>query len=160
MYTTYPEGRERRQQPHGRIGHKLVLSFVLLVMVMVGGSGWVLFEVTERSLEQQMSERLVAIAQLVSTSPNGEVLRHLRPGAESYGIYKRLRAQLKQAKEMVEARRIYVFDQYGRSLLDTEEGVSIGREYHNWIRDRLELEQVWQGNPAHSATHTNSHHAK
>ena len=149
MYKTHPEGGERRQ-PHGRIGHKLVLGFVLLVMVMVGGSGWVLFEVTERSLERQMSERLIAIAQLVSTSPSGEVLRHLRPGWERTGIYKRLRAQLKQAREMVEARRIYVFDQYGRSLLDTEEGVSIGREYHNWIRDRLELEQVWQGTPAHS----------
>jgi signal transduction histidine kinase len=147
---TYQEGKEQRQQPHGRIGRKLVLSFVLLIMVVVGGSGWVLFKLTERSLERQMSERLIAIAQLVSSGPNGEVLRHLRPGAESYGIYKRLTAQLRQAKEMVGARRIYVFDQSGRSLLDTEEGFSIGREYHNWIRDRLELEQVWQGIPAHS----------
>lgn len=151
MEPRYLEDRQRHKQPRGRIGHKLVLSFVLLVMVVVGGSGWVLFELTEFSLERQMSERLIAVAQLVSTQPNGDVLRYLQPGSENGGLYKRLTAQLQRAKEMVGARRIYVFDQRGRSLLDTEKGIPIGREYHNLrIRDRLELVQVWQGRPAHS----------
>ena len=40
------------EHPRRRIGHKLILSFVLLVMVVVGLSGWVLFELTDRSLER------------------------------------------------------------------------------------------------------------
>jgi hypothetical protein len=49
-----PGERSRMGQPRTRIGHKLILSFVLLVMVVVGMSGWVLFELTRRSLEWQM----------------------------------------------------------------------------------------------------------
>ena len=64
----------------GRIGTKLVLSFVLLVMVVVGSSGWVLFQLIERSLEQQISQQLVAAARLVTTGIDGDVLRRLQPG--------------------------------------------------------------------------------
>ena len=135
----------------GRIGTKLVLSFVLLVMVVVGSSGWVLFQLIERSLEQQMSQQLVAAARLVTTSVDGDVLRRLQPGNENFRVYRLLNAQLERGKDMVGARRIYAFDRSRRSLLDTEGDVPIGREYpHLRIRDRLELEQVWNGQPAHS----------
>ena len=149
------EGTERGGRFRGRIGRKLVLSFVVLVMVMMGGSGWVLFELTERSLERQLSERLIAVAQLLSTSPSGQVLGQLRPGYENFRLYKNLTAQLRRAQQMVGARKIYVFDRQGRSLLDTEEGVPIGREYpHLRIRHRRELAQVWQGMPTHSLRFT------
>ena len=139
------------KSPRGRIGTKLVLSFVLLVMVVVGSSGWVLFQFTESSLEQQMSLHQVQAARLVSTLIAGDVLRRLQPGNESFRVYRLLNAQLERGKAMLGARRIYAFDRAGRSLLDTEGGVPIGREYpHLRIRDRLELEQVWNGQPAHS----------
>ena len=66
--------RDRLTQPRTRIGYKLILSFVLLVMVVVGMSGWVLFELTRRSLEAQMRVHLVSVAKLVSTGLSGEVL--------------------------------------------------------------------------------------
>ena len=57
------EERERRPQPRARIGPKLVLSFAVLVMVVVGTSGWVLYEMTRRSLEAQTRGQLVSVAQ-------------------------------------------------------------------------------------------------
>ena len=141
-------GQVRRR---GRIGNKLVLSFVLLVMAVMGSSGWVLFALIQRSLERQMSEHLVAIAQLVSAGLHSDVLERLQPGYENFRVYKMLTAQLQRKQEMVGARRIYAFDRRGRSLLDTTRDTPIGREYpHLRIRDRLELDQVWQGTPAHS----------
>ena len=149
------ENKERRTRPRGSIGHKLVLSFVVLVMVVVGGSGWVLFELTERSLERQMSESLLSVAQLLSAGPNGDVLRYLRPGSEGGGLHRRLMAQLNSARKIVGARRIYVFDRRGRSLLDTEPTFSIGQEIpHLQLRDRVEVQQVWSGQAAHTVRFT------
>ena len=142
-------------QPRGKIGRKLVVSFVLVVMVVVGGSGWLLFDLTARSLGRQMSQRLLAVAQLLSAVPNGEVLKYVRPGSERGLLYQRLTAQLRRAQEMVGARKIYVFDRQGRSLLHTDEDFSIGRQIpHLRLRDRVELEQVWQGIPAHTVRFT------
>ena len=71
------------ERPRTRIGHKLILSFVLLVMVVVGLSGWVLFELTDRSLERQMRDHLVSVATLVSTKLSGKMLRYLHEAANT-----------------------------------------------------------------------------
>lgn len=141
-----PAPPERR----GRIGRRLVLSFVAFVMAVVGAVGWALYNLTARSLETQMSERLVAVAQLVAEGVEGDVVRRLRPGLEEGELYRRLAVRLRRAGDLVAARRIYVFDRQGRSLLDTEPDVPIGREYTRLRIDRAELAQVWMGQPAHS----------
>ena len=149
--TQVAEHREGPVRRRGRIGHKLVLSFVLLVMAVMGSSGWVLFALIQRSLERQMSEHLVATARLVSAGLHSDVLERLQPGYEDSRVYSMLTAQLQRKQEMMGARRIYAFDRRGRSLLDTQGDTPIGREYpHLRIRDRLELDHVWQGTPAHS----------
>ena len=153
---TQPTANALQPSFRGRIGRKLVLSFVLLVMVIVGGTGWVLYELTYRSLVAQMSTHLVSVAQVTAAqvtaaSDGGDLLRRLRPGWESFRFYRNLAARLKRIKELVGARRIYVFDRRGRSLLDTEAGTPIGAEYHHlWVRDRSEVERVWAGEAVHS----------
>ena len=138
------------ERPRTRIGHKLILSFVLLVMVVVGLSGWVLFELTDRSLERQMRDHLVSVATLVSTNLSGNVLRYLRPGREHSDLYRRLMSKLQRAEQGVGARHIFVFDREYRSLLDTDGLMPIGREYPKLLFDRRELERVWKGHTAHS----------
>ena len=138
------------ERPRTRIGHKLILSFVLLVMVVVGLSGWVLFELTDRSLERQMRDHLVSVATLVSTNLSGNVLRYLRPGREHSDLYRRLMGKLQRAEQGVGARHIFVFDRQYRSLLDTDGLMPIGREYPKRIFHRRELERVWKGHTAHS----------
>ncbi len=135
----------------GRIGRKLALAFVAFVMVVVGGTGWALYDVTRRSLEREMSERLTAVARLVAGGLDGQTVRTLHPGAEGYRTYASLTARLRRAREMVGARRIVVFDRQGRGLLDTEPGAPIGREYARLRIDRAEGASVWRGASAHSA---------
>jgi signal transduction histidine kinase len=145
------DDRTRRLLGRGRIGRRLVISFVLLVTALVAGSSWLLHGLARRSLERQMSEHLVSVAQLVATVPDGEVLSRLQPGSEGFRLYRNLATRLRWVRELVGARRVYVFDREGRSLLDTEDGWPIGREYpHLKVRDRLELARVWQGAPVHS----------
>ena len=138
------------ERPRTRIGHKLILSFVVLVMVVVGLSGWVLFELTDRSLERQMRDHLVSIATLVSTNLSGNVLSYLRPGREHSDLYRRLMSKLQRAEQGVGARHIFVFDREYRSLLDTDGLMPIGREYPKLLFDSRELERVWKGHTAHS----------
>ena len=142
--------RPRTIQPRKRIGHKLILSFVLLVMLVVGMSGWVLVELTRRSLEWQMRIHLVSVAKLVSNSMSGDVLRYLRPGREHSNLYRTLMGKLQRAEQGVGARHIFVFDDQNRSLLDTDGLTEIGREYPKLIFDRRELERVWKGHTAYS----------
>ena len=138
------------ERPRTRIGHKLILSFVLLVMVVVGLSGWVLFELTDRSLERQMRDHLVSVATLVSTKLSGNVLRYMDPGREHTTLYRNLVLKLQRAEQGVGARHIFVFDREHRSLLDTDGLMPIGREYPKLLFDSRELERVWKGHTAHS----------
>ena len=138
------------EHPRTRIGHKLILSFVLLVMVVVGLSGWVLFELTDRSLERQMRDHLVSVATLVSTNLSGNVLRYLHEGREHSNLYRNLVLKLQRAEQGVGARHIFVFDRQYRSLLDTDGLMPIGREYPKLLFHRRELERVWRGQTAHS----------
>ena len=138
------------ERPRTRIGHKLILSFVLLVMVVVGLSGWVLFELTDRSLERQMRDHLVSVATLVSTNLSGNVLRYMDPGREHSTLYRNLVLKLQRAEQGVGARHIFVFDRQYRSLLDTDGLMPIGREYPKLLFHRRELERVWKGHTAHS----------
>jgi signal transduction histidine kinase len=143
------EDRAKSFQPRARIGYKLILSFVLLVMIVVGLSGWVLHEMTRQSLERQMRDHLVAVARLLSAGLYGDVLKRLQPGDERLTLHRRLTASLEHSREEVGAARIYVFDRAGRTLLDTEEGWPIGREIpHLKIRDRLEVAKVLGGESA------------
>ena len=138
------------ERPRTRIGHKLILSFVLLVMVVVGLSGWVLFELTDRSLERQMRDHLVSVATLVSTNLSGDVLSYLNPGREHSHLYRTLVGKLQRAEQGVGARHIFVFDREYHSLLDTDGLMPIGREYPKLLFHRRELERVWKGHTAHS----------
>ena len=119
-------------------------------MAAVGVTGWVLYRLTENSLEMEMSQRLVAIAQLVSEGIDGEAVRRLQPGYEGGRLHSRIAARLRRSRDKVGASRIYLYDREGRSLADTETGVPIGREYVGLRIDRAEMDAVWRGEDAHS----------
>ena len=140
----------QKSEFRGRIGRRLVLTFVAFVMTVVGVTGWVLHRLMADSLETEMSQRLVAIAQLVSQGIDGEVVSHLQPGYEGRSLHRSLTARLRASRDSVGASRIYVFDRQCRSLADTEPDVPIGREYVGLRIDRAEVEAVWRGSVDHS----------
>ncbi|MFC1526135.1 ATP-binding protein [Candidatus Latescibacterota bacterium] len=149
-----PQSIDRRSRPRGRLGRKLVLSFVALAMLVVGGSGWVLYEQTLESLEDQMSIHLVAEAQLLANGLSVDILTKLRPGFENLNWYRSQQNRLRAAQEHLGARRIYVFDRDGRSLIDTQPRIPIGRDLHLDMRDRSELEEAFSGSAVHTVRFT------
>ncbi len=134
----------------GRIRNKLVVTFVLFVTIVIGGSGWFLYRSTKRNLENQLGDKLIAIAQISATQISGELVTRLEPGDERSRTYANLTRKLVRIKEATGAEKLYVFDSLNRSLLDTDEQVHIGREYVKLRFDRSELEDVWQGRASHS----------
>ena len=64
---------------------------------------------------------------------------------EGYGRRQDLQRRMRETREALGARRIYVFDSYGRSLLDTEEGKRIGREIHLLSFHKPQVAAMWRG---------------
>ncbi|MCK5327082.1 MAG: hypothetical protein KAR36_00645, partial [Candidatus Latescibacteria bacterium] len=106
---------------NGRIRNKLVIPFVLFVTVVIGGSGWFLYRSTKRSLEDQLGDKLIVIAQMAATQISGDLVTRLKPGDEESRTYANLIRKLERIKEATGAKRLYVFDPRNRSLLDTGE---------------------------------------
>jgi signal transduction histidine kinase len=129
-----------------------VLSFVTLAMLVVGGSGWILYERALESLEAQLSSRLVAEARLIANGLPTGIARFVRPGFEGLFPYYLYHTKwLRESQQMIGASRIYVFDKDCRSLLDTEPGIPIGRQYSIVkYRDRALVDDIWQGQASHT----------
>jgi signal transduction histidine kinase len=141
--------RSNQNGYRGRIGRKLVFVFVAFVMVVVGSTGWTLYNLTSQTLERQMTERLMAITELVADGVVGDVVRAFEPGDESFPSYQRLSDRLRKTRDLVDARRIFIFDNNGKSVLDTE-AVPIGREYVRLRIDRKEVSDALAGKASHS----------
>ena len=141
----------RRQ---GGLTRRLVFSFVTLTLLGLGGSGWVLYRQALNSLEEQLAAHLVAEAELVAASLGSGYVTHLRPGMDHMLLHKGLQARLRGTREALGARRIYVFDRNGRSLVDTEEGTRIGREVHLLRFHNRQVEAIWRGELAHTKRFT------
>ena len=71
----------------GRIGNKLVITFVLFVTIFVGSTGWFLYRSAKNSLDNELGDKLVAIAQVVTTQIEGVFVTQLSPGDENTLTY-------------------------------------------------------------------------
>jgi signal transduction histidine kinase len=141
----------RRQ---GSLGRRLVFSFVTLALLGLGGSGWVLYRQALTSLEEQLAAHLVAEAELVATELERGYVTRLQAGMDHTHLHHLLQDKLREMQTALRARRIYVFDHNGRSLVDTEEGIRIGREVHLLSFHRRQVEAVWRGDLAHTERFT------
>jgi len=134
----------------GRIGNKLVITFVLFVTIFVGSSGWFLYRSAKNSLDNELGGRLVAIAQAVTTQIDGVFITQLLPGDEITLTYANILKKLNNVKQATDVKRLYIFNKDNRSLADTDETVPIGAEYVKLRFDRSELESLWNGNSVHT----------
>ena len=141
----------RRQ---GSLGRRLVFSFVTLALLGLGGSGWVLYRQALTSLEEQLAAHLVAEAKLVATELERGYVTRLQAGMDHTHLHHLLQDKLREMQTALRARRIYVFDHNGRSLVDTEAGTRIGREVHLLSFHRRQVEAVWRGELAHTERFT------
>mgnify|MGYP001156954139 CR=1 FL=1 len=76
-----------RTAPNKRIGRRLVVSFVFLAIIVVGGSGWVLYRQSLQSLEDQMGDHLVSEVELIALGIAGATITELVPSYETTKFY-------------------------------------------------------------------------
>ncbi|MDQ1327887.1 MAG: hypothetical protein QG641_1171, partial [Candidatus Poribacteria bacterium] len=124
----------------GRIGNKLIVTFVLFVTIFVGSTGWFLYRSAKNSLDNELGGRLVAIAQAVTTQIEGIFVTQLLPGDEITLTYANVLKKLNNVKQATGVKRLYIFDKNNRSLVDTDETIPIGMEYIMLRFDKSELE--------------------
>ena len=136
-----------------RIGHRIVLTFCLLVMLVIGTGGLGLYRLVLGHFEQQMAQHLVSVSFLVAESLDGDVVGQIQP---RYGVYGRLHVHLEGLQARVGAARIVVFGREGKRLLDTQVPDAFGQPYVRLAFDKEEISQVWTGKPAHSVAFYNA----
>lgn len=124
---------------------KTTLTIALLVVFVLTASSYFLFNTASRALDDEMGERLVAIAKTSAAQLNGGYLRVLQPGSEKTRLYQSLQKKLGSMRDASEAQAIYVFDLEGRSLVDSRHGVPIGSRYRSLDADSIHIEQAKQG---------------
>ena len=134
----------------GKIGNKLVVTFVLFVTIFIGATGWFLYRTTKDSLDNELGGKLVAIAQSATTQIDGMFVTQLSPGSEDTRTYANLLNKLKKVKEATKVKRVYIFDRENRSLVDTDLGVPIGTEYIRLKFNKSELESLWKDDSVHT----------
>jgi len=138
----------------GRIGNKLVVTFVLFVTIFVGSTGWFLYRTAKNSLDDELGGKLVSIAQATTTQINGMSVTQLAPGDEETLTYANLLNKITRVKDATNVKRVYIFDRENQSRVDTDVDIFIGTEYFQLKFDRSELGSLWKGDSVHTVLFT------
>jgi signal transduction histidine kinase len=133
-----------------RLVRRFVLPYALLIIGTLAVSGWLFYDAAQDALDQELTKRLITVAQTVRSAINPRYLMQMRPGSEGTTLYALLLGDLKRVQQASNASHIYVFDRQHRMLLDSNEHTPVGREYLFVKLDLAELDDVWQGRSAAS----------
>ncbi len=121
---------------------KLLAAYVVPTALLLGLFGFAVFRLERRNLEAELAARLEAIAGAAAEQVRGENVITLTAGDEDSELYGILQTKLRLLAARIGADRIYVYDTYRHSLLDTEPGVAIGQEYFELRSSQSELDRV------------------
>jgi len=133
-----------------RLRTKLILTYVAFVVPILAVSGFFYYESARRSLDAELGERLVAIAQAAATRFNPLIVSSFQRGDEQGRTYRSYRASLVKIRDRTNLKRLFVFDPGLRSLLDTQEGITIGTEYARLRFQEAEIAACLEGRPTAS----------
>jgi len=129
-------------RPRATILVKLLVALVLPALILFTLFAFVAHEVSRRDLDEEVGQRLRAIASSAATQMRGKYLVDLAPGGEGDRGYQNYLNKL-QSFEQATGAHLYVFDRAFDSKLDTAAGVAIGTHYYHLELDRTELERVF-----------------
>ncbi|HET8760297.1 MAG TPA: ATP-binding protein [Nitrospiria bacterium] len=133
-----------------RLVRRLVLPYALLIIGTLAVSGWFFYGAAQDALDQELTKRLLTVAQTVRSVITPRYLTQLRPSSEGTTLYALLLADLKRVQQASKASHIYVLDPQHRMLLDGDERTPIGREFLSVKLDAADLADVWKGRSAAS----------
>jgi signal transduction histidine kinase len=130
---------------------KLLVALVLPVVVLFALFAVVAFEVSRRDLDDELGNRLEAIAASAATQVRGKYLAEVAPGNESDRAYQNVAKKLEVLASATKA-RLFVFDAKYDARVDTAPNVAIGTHVYRAELDRTELARVFAGETASSVT--------
>ncbi len=133
-----------------KIQNKLIILFGFFCLTIFSVSGVVHYWYTESSLDEELGKKLLAVAQAASLQINNDLVARLKPGDEKGRTYRNSKKKLGDLRDATDVERIYIIDTTGASLLDTEEGVSVGYPYPFLKFNQFEYERSLKGLPSHS----------
>ena len=133
-----------------RLRTKLILTYVAFVVPILAVSGFFYYESARRSLDAELGERLVGVAQATTTHFNPLIISSFERGDEQGRTYQSYRTSLVQIRERTNLKRLFVFDPELRSLLDTEDGIPIGTPYARLRFQQAEITACLEGKPTAS----------
>lgn len=128
-----------------RLFFKLIIPYIFLIAAVFSFSGWLFFSSAKKALDEELSRRLIGVAELVAQSINPQFLMRVHPGDEDTSLYRLLLAELRKIQEATRVKEIHIFDRENRVILDLDGGQSIGEENFFLQIDSFELEKVWEG---------------
>jgi signal transduction histidine kinase len=131
-----------RSRP-GSLLLKLLVAYLLPTVLLFSIFGWLAYRVTERSLEQSLGRRLIAVAQATAVQIRPAAVRFMTPGEDDSLTARRQRKKLKALRTRTSVARILILDAELRSRLDTHPAVLIGDRYYHAEADRTELKRVF-----------------
>ena len=133
-----------------RLRTRLILAYVAFVVPILAVSGFFYYESARRSLDDELGERLIAVAQATATRFYAPIISSFERGDEQGRTYQSYRASLVQIRERTNLKRLFVFDPELRSLLDTQDAVPIGTAYARLRFQQAEIAACLEGAPASS----------
>ncbi len=131
------------------IRKRLILLFVVQIALVLLLAGFYLRYHVAAVLEQQVGEKLSAIAATVSSQLDATLISMLNPEDEDTRTFKNLRSRLKDMMNAAGMERIVVMDPKGRVWLDTKIE-SIGLLYSRFNFDYIEIMQAMEQHPVSS----------
>ncbi|MBL8910788.1 MAG: HAMP domain-containing histidine kinase [Archangium sp.] len=132
---------------------RLLLAFLVPTFIVLALGGWLFFQASRNTLEDELGRSLSDIAAAVSSQLKGErVLAMEAADAQGDGsrTYKSLIGQLQEAKTRTGVRRIFVVDVESRARLDVGGPLTPMVEATELLRDSGELKRVFAGEKAAS----------
>lgn len=126
------------------IRNRLILAYLIPTVVLLAAAGLLVYWEARASLEDELGQRLIAVAQTTAGSlPKGEPRRLAKLTAEDESTLARLREKLTVIRDAAQVRRIFLFDAQLKSLVDTREDVRFGDVLFELEADRVEMERVF-----------------
>ena len=132
-----------------RIQHRIIFFFVPLVIVILFISGWTLQWTVRRSLENELGNKLTAVAGAAAVQYDNDEIGFMLQNIGPRTLV-RLRQRLVRLAESSDIKRISLFNLDGQSLLDTEDSIRPGTPYFNLRFYKSEIDEIGQGRTAHT----------
>ncbi|TNE50752.1 MAG: HAMP domain-containing histidine kinase [Deltaproteobacteria bacterium] len=123
---------------------KTVVTFLIPALLTVGLFGWYVRFRFKEGLDSELGQRLINVGKSARPLLSPQVIGTFGPGDQTLRSYRNMQRKLRQLLKETGARRIYIFDEHRKSLLDTQK-VDVGTKYVSLSFEDSELKAAFQG---------------